>query len=451
MSIKSALISSLLLGFASVSVTGAVGAASVAEPVSLQEEARKKKRKTRKVPSMTLAVNKKVTKAQEYIELQDIPAAMEVLNDLQASTKINDYERSIVWQLLAQIRYDQGDVAGTIAAYEEVLKLKDSIPEAVEVNIIFNLSQLAYSEEDFDKAIAYYKDWETKAVVIGVKQVIYGAQLYYVTDNFQTSIDYAKRAIAEAEAIDTIDVEENWYGLMLSSYWELAEYENVRDVLEILIINWPSPSYWQQLAGTYQELGQDETSYSIIEAAYKQGFLDDKPAQLENMAQILIAREVPIKATWVLEQAYRDGLLEKTAKNQRTLGNGYLRATEYAKSVGPLAVAAKGDDTLEPDGTLWLQIASVQNQLDNLNDAVDAYDNAIKLLKAENKKANKGKIRAAYMQRAGALIELKKYDSARKSFDEARKLGEKRSTLKSWLDYLKGEEAREEILASAGR
>ena len=223
------------------------------------------------------------------------------------------------------------------------------------------------------------------------------------------------------------------------------------DILEILIINWPSPSYWQQLAGTYQELGQEETSFSIIEAAYKQGFLDDQPTQLENMAQILIARDAAIKAAWVLEKAYSDGLLEKTAKNQRTLGNAYLNAAEYGKAVGPLSVAAKGDDTLDPDGTLWMQIASVQNQLDNLNDAVDAYENAIALLRKEGEKRNKNKIGAAYMQRAGALIELKKFDEARKSFDEARKLGQKRSAIKSWISYLKSEEAREEILASAGR
>lgn len=455
------LFKSLLLTSFALGVVLPVGPAAQASSIALtassaayaaqDSEAPKKKRKSRKVQSMTLAVNKKITKVQEFIELKQYAEATEILDELRDGSKINDYERSIVWQFYASVAYEQDDYPGTIRAYEEVLKLRESIPEAMEIALMYNLSQLYNSQENYEKAISYYQQWESRSEVIGVKQIFYGSTLYYLSGDYRKSIQYAKKTIDEAAKVDTVEPEEQWYTLMLSAYWELNDFPNVSSVLETLIVNWPKPKYWRQLAGIYQELGKEEASFSITEAAYKQGFFDDDANMLVNVAQILIARDAPIKAAWVIEDAYGKQLVERTAKNDRTLASAYARSAEYAKAVGPMSSAAAGDDSLDPDGMMWLQVASYYNQLDRLNEAVDAYEKAIKLLKQEKTKKSKRNISQAYMSRGTALIELKRFDAARKSFAEAKKLGAKASTLKSWGKYLELEEAREKILASAGR
>ncbi|GHF16882.1 hypothetical protein GCM10017044_09040 [Kordiimonas sediminis] len=411
----------------------------------------KPKRNTRKVPAMSQGVHKKIQVAQEALEAKNYAEAKEGLDDVLSSTKINDYERAVAWQIKAMLAYEQDDPNGTITAYEKILTFSESIPEALELQIIFGLAQLYFTTENYDKALDYVNQWEPRAEIVGITQLMFIGQLHYVRSDFRKALDYVYRAISDAESVDTIEVKESWYQLAMSSHWELNEFDKVRDVLEVLLINWPKPLYWTQLAGVYGELGQEQTSFSITEAAYKQGFLDDKEIQLVNLAQILIARQAPIKATWVLEKAFKEERVEKSAKNYKTLGQAYMMANEYERAVDPLKKAAAGDQ----DGDLWFQIAQVNMQLDRHADAIAAFERSIELLSKEltgNKEKDektKEKIFNSYMQIGTAHTEMKNFDDAKKAFASARKSAtsdRERRAITQWTNYMKAEKAREDML-----
>ncbi len=405
--------------------------------------------KTRKVPAMSAGVHKDIQKAQEAMDVKDFVTTREILAEILAGKKVNDYERAVVWQVHAMLAYEEDDVQGTIRAYEQILRYKDSIPEALELSIMYNLAQLYYSVEKYDLALQYINEWEPRSEVISVNNLVFISQLHYTRNDFERSLYYIYRAIRDAEMVDTVEVKETWYQLALSAHWELKQYEKVRDVLEVLLINWPKPRYWTQLAGVYQELGDNTTSYSLTEAAYKQGFLDDKPIMLVNLAQIQLARRAPIKCTWILEKAFKEERVEKTVQNQKTLGQCYMLASEWEKAVDPLIAAAKGDKDIKADGDLWLQIGQVLMQLDRHKDAVEAFDEVLKAFAKDRSKKAADKRMSATMQRGTALTELKKFDEARKAFDNASKLADtkrERNTIRQWRNYLKAEEAREKML-----
>lgn len=404
-------------------------------------------RKTRKVPAMSVDVHKKIQKAQEAMDVKSYVEAKQIIDDTLQGKKVNDYERAVAWQLKAMIAYEEDDVAGTIRAYEQILRFADSIPEALEINVIYGLAQLYYSEENYDKAIEYVARWEqrTDPTLIGVNQLTFISNLQYVRNEFAESLDYIYRAIEMAKTVDTIEVKEQWYGLALSAHWELGEFEKVRDTLEILLLTWPKPRYWIQLAGIYQELGEEETSYSLTEAAYKQGFLDDKEAQLVNIAQIQLARGAPIKCAWILEKAFAEERVPDDAKNEKTLGQCYMMASEFEKAVGPLSKAAQGDK----DGNLWFQIGQVQMQLGNYKDAVGSFDNVVEAFGKSRDSKDKDKVLTAVMQKGQALTELKRFTQAYAAFKEAKRLAsnkKERRTVTQWENYLKAEEAREQML-----
>jgi tetratricopeptide (TPR) repeat protein len=410
-----------------------------------QEKSYAEQAKTRKVPAMSLDIHKKIQKAQEAMDLKEFTTAKEILDETLQSSRINEYEKAVAWQLKAMISYEEDNTQATIHAYEEILKYSDSIPVALELNILYGLAQLYYSEENYKKALEYIKIWEPRTDLVSVNQLVFIAQVYYTLTNFETSLEYIYRAISEAQAVDTVEVKESWYGMALSAHWELGQYTKVRDVLEILLINWPKPQYWIQLAGVYQELGEEQTSYSLTEAAYKQGFRDDKAVQLVNVAQIMLARGAPIKCAWVLEKAFKENRIEKTPQNYKTLGQCYLMATEYEKALQPLSVAAKS----ESDGDLWFQIGQVQMQLTHYKDAIDSFDNVAKAFANTKDSKDKDKRLTAIMQKGQALTELKQYKEAHETFDEARKLAtdqKDRRMITQWRNYLKAEEAREEML-----
>ena len=418
-----------------------------AEAAFAQQQQAKKPAKTRKVPAMSIAFHKQVQKAQEAMDIGDLTSAKKILEEALEKRKINDYERATVWQFRAMVAFEEEDTQGTIHAYERILSYKDSIPEALEMQIMYGLGQLYFSDENYDNALKYIQMWEARIApdLISVNHLVFIAQLHYTRSDFPKSLDYITRAIDTGNSLDTVEVKENWYGLALSANWEMNKYDKVRDVLEILLINWPKPIYWIQLAGVYQELNQEETSYSLTEAAYKQGFLDDKETQLVQVAQIQIARDAPIKCAWVLEKAIKEKRIEQTAKNMRTLGQCYMQASEYAKSIQPLTEAA----TQEADADLWFQIGQVEMQLDNLKGAITALDKAIvELAKDKGQKATDKRF-SAIMMRGQALTELKRFKEAKAAFDTANRLTKKskdKRVVRQWRAYLKGEEAREEML-----
>jgi len=437
------------LAAAAVLAVMPVSEGSVFSSAAIAQEEPKKQQKTRKVPAMSLEVHKQVQKAQEAMDLEDIPGAEEYLAKALAKRNINDYERAVVWQMRAMIAFEKENTPDTITAYKKILTFRDSIPPALEIQIIYGLAQLEFSEENYDASLKYVQDWEDKVdpSLIGVAQLTFISQLHYQKTDYATSLEYIYKAIAQAESLDEVEVKENWYNLALSSHWELNQYDKVRDTLEVLLINWPNPTYWTQLAGIYQELGDEETSYSITEAAYKQGFFNDKPLSLVNAAQIQQARGAPIKCAWILESALADELIENNADNNLLLGQCYLTATEYRKALKPLSVAAASNS----DGDLWLQIGQVQMQIDRYEDAEKSFTKMINAFEDEEDMKSKTaeKLLAGVMMRGQALTELKRFKEAKDAFRKAARLAKSekdRRAVANWRRYMNGEEAREQML-----
>jgi tetratricopeptide (TPR) repeat protein len=416
-------------------------------PEVAEAQQEKKKKSTRKVPALSLDFHKKITKGQEAMDEKNFAEAKEIINGALGRKGVNNYEKAVAYQYLANIAFEEEQPREAIRYYEQILAVREQIPEQLEISLLFNLAQLWYVQEDYDKSLKYVNEWEPRAEVISVNQLIFISQIHYTKGTYSKTIEYVERGIRDAEGAG-LEIKENWYQLILSSYWELGNFSKVRDTLELLLINWPKPSYWTQLAGVYGELGEDQTSFSITEAAYKQGFLNDKPQQLVNHAQILLSRNAPIKAAWVLRDAFKDELVEQTAANQKTLGQAYLLAAEYQDAVGPLSAAAKED----ADGSLWFQIGQVLSQLQRHTDAAVAFQNGIDIDSKSKSKEAKKRLLSATMLKGTEYTELKKFKEAKAEFAKARRLAsnaKERRTVKQWEDYLKVEEEREKILADA--
>lgn len=430
-----------------------------------QEQPAKKKQKTRKVQAIPLNFQKKLEKIQETLQpeemseadlkathAQRLARAEELLDDALEGRGVNDYARSIVYQYKAQVAFEKEDTMGAIRAFEKVLEFKESIPVAQEHGIMFNLSQLYFQVEDLAKSIDYVVRWERAVsavdpALIGVNQKVFIAQLYYSNSEYAKSIDYIENAIAAAELVDTVEVKENWYSLMLSAHYELGNFPAVRDTLVTLILNWPTPRYWIQLASVYQELNQEETFYSLLEAAYKQGFLDEREAQIINVAQIQMSRSAPIKCAWIVKRALEEELIENIAKNQKLLGQCYMQASDFRKALAPLSLAAAEDS----DGDLWLQIGQVQMQLDQYGEAEKSFTKMTNAFEddTKNAKRNASKLLAGVMMRGQALTELKRFDDAKNAFRKASRLAKTerdRRAVASLRKYMNGEEAREKLL-----
>lgn len=375
------------------------------------------------------AAEAQALRAQAQTALAQVPAlesqwetqmsqAESLIKDVLGSSRTPDYDRASVLQLYSQINFERGDTKAAIGNLEEMLKYRSYLKELREHSIVYSVAQLNYSEERYDRALGYLDDWfklsENVCHTVTLTQNTFIAQLYYVTKDYNNALKYINKSIAEAEADPETDSKEAWYQLAASSYYELGQIDNYRDVLETMVVKWGKPDYYKRLASVHQELGQDEISYSLFEAIYEMGWMDNKENEIKMVAQIQFARSSAIKAAWILEAAMNDGRMKKSTDNTKLLGQAYMSAYEFEKAVGPMSKVAED----EKDPNTYLQIAGMEYGNGNYSNAVRLFDKAIDLFAKSKSKANKAKLDSAKLGKGASLMDMNRIMDACKVFQD---------------------------------
>ena len=150
MKIKLILIAFVFI-FLSTEYTGNFSIISVANAQEQQS------RKTKRVGSMSEKVAKKLGEAQELIEVEQIQEGIEILNEILSSKRLSDYERAQVYYFLAYTAYLQEDYKKAINFYKRVLN-EEAVPEGLLSAARFTIAQLWFQLEDWDKAISAVDD-----------------------------------------------------------------------------------------------------------------------------------------------------------------------------------------------------------------------------------------------------------------------------------------------------
>ncbi len=387
-----------------------------------------KPRSTRKVDSLRAPIYERISKAQEKIEKGERDEAVKDLTKL-LDDKLNDYETAIVYQILATSIYiEQERYKEAIAEFEKILKL-ERIPESLEIASLQTLAQLYLVDEQYQKSIDYMKRWMTTQTDPGPSPYFFMAQAYYSLDDFQNVIPNIEKAIELSRARGE-EPKENWYLLARAAYFEIGNYQKVRDILEFLTVNFEKPEYWLQLAAVYSELGEEQNQFSVMEVAYRQGYLDTERS-LINMAQLYLYNNVPIKAAWVIEKGIKDGLIEKSGENYEILGQAYLNAQEMVKAETPLRLAAEASD----DGEIWMRLGQVYAEQEEWQAALDPLQKAI----------NSDDLKTpgfAYLLIGQTYFNIDRFEDAKRTFQDAAKFEETKSTAEQWIRHTTNEQKR---------
>ena len=423
-----------------------------AAPV-LQEKAKKKPRgKSKRIKVLTPKTAKKIGKVAEHYELKDFQAAMEVLMGIKGlydNGKLNGYDSAIMWQYIGIIRYEMNDLNGTIEAYEKFLSHKDDVNDATVSQMTYGLGQLYFArgmdkegaaqKQDVRKSLSLLKKWEYESTVISVSQYFFISQVYYSLEDYKTTLKYIDTVIKEA-TLANLEMRESWYRTRLSAYFELGNYPMMKKTLITLVGNWPKPAYWWQLSSTYNELNDEASFFAVTEMIYQSGYFD-KPAHYTMMAQIFMAQDLPIKAAWILEFAFKEKILEADKDNLKIIGQAYLMAQEYKKAISPLSRVA----SLEKDYQLWMQVGQVQQALDDMKGAAKAFDNSLSIIPKKEAKDDF----ALQVLKGNVLTEMRKYSDAKKAFAAADKLAktkDQRKQMKRWHNYWNAEKKTWELM-----
>ncbi len=411
--------------------------------VFAQEGEEKEERKTTKTGSMSERVYKRLAEAQALAAPEDENAkpdfagAEAKLAEIAAMQNLSEYEQAQLYNFYGFIYYSQERYKKSIDSYQKVLALNE-IPQGLRDSVTYTLAQLKFTTEEYQSAIDLLQGWLKTQENPGPEPYILIATGYYQLEQIDKIIPPVEKALAIAEERGT-EPKEQWWLLLRVAYWEKGDNKKVKEILEILVTNWPKKEYWSQLSGVYGELGNEPKQLSAFASAYDQGLLTTS-SEIMTVAQLYLANDVPYKAAKILEKGYADGIVERTAKNLRLYSQAWALAREDRKAIDPLKEAAK----LQDDGELDIRLAQSYLNIGEYKSCVSAARTGLK--KGDLKRTDIGN-----MILGMCLFETDDLSNAKAAFRKARKDDRSVRSADQWILYIKSEEDRIERLEKSLR
>ncbi len=393
-------------------VTGIIAVALMgAVPAAFAQDEEPPQRETKKVQSLSKATYDKLTKAQEQLDAKNPQGALRVINGVDKS-KLTQYEIANLDNFLGYIYYSMGDTNRAMQAYERLIRNPEVEPQ-MRNQTLYTLASLEAQRDNWDKTIAYLNEWFQTATNPSPQAYILLASAYQSKNRYRDTITATRNAIRVAGERNE-SPKESWWNLLYYSYYQLEDFNNVRDVLKTLIRGWPKKAYWLQLGAIYSELGDEKNFLAAYEAAYEQGMLQSD-SEISTYAQLLLQQEVPYKAAVVLEKGMEEGKIPASAKAYRLLSQAWSLAQDDEKAIVPLQQAAR----LSGDGELDARLSISYLNLDKYDECVSSGRNAIR-------KGQLKKINDVRMTIGQCLYNQSKYTAARGEFQAVARAGNER-------------------------
>ncbi len=412
-----------------------VFAAGAAYSAQQDERSERDKQKTKQAQAVSKEVYDRIQKAQEFIDADDPQGALKTLNSLKAKKGLTEYELQNVLNYTGFVYYNMDAIPEAMATYEEMLRIP-SVEEQIRKQTLYTLAQLSTMQEQYTKALGLLDQWFVLELNPAADPYILYAQNLYQVNRYADMVKPIETAMAVAKKRDK-PVKEDWYVLLNFAYFQQEDYEMVRDIQKILLVNWPKKRYWFSLAGAYTELGEEQNLVGAYDAAMTQGLLE-RESELVTMAQLYLQNEVPYKAAMLLDQEMESGRVKKNAKNYRLLSQAWTLAAEDAKAVPALQQAAR----LSDEGELNLRLGNAYLNLGQFGECVAAIQDGIK----------KGGIKSpdnAQISLGMCLYNQKKYRTAIAAFREAGKTNRSRKISRQWINVIDSDIKRNEQIRLA--
>jgi tetratricopeptide (TPR) repeat protein len=254
------------------------------------------------------------------------------------------------------------------------------------------------------------------------------ASIYASKKNYPEVLKAIETAISMSD-----DPKESWYQLKLAAHYELEQYPQAGQTLEIMVQRWPDKKmYWTQLSQIYFKLKQDDKALSVMALAYRRGMLD-KQADIVYLSNLYSNSDVPYKAAEILEKGIRDGIVEPTKNYWASVADNWYAAEELEKSL----VAFKEAGRVASDGNIDLRRGYILIDLENWAEARDAMTAAL-----EKGGLNERKTGEAYLLRGMAQFSLDQWDQASADWGRASRYEKTRASARQWMAHMEEERKR---------
>jgi len=360
-------------------------------------------------------------------ELYDVAYEKLTVMIKRARTK---YLKATLYQMMAQVQWARSNFDSSLANFEKAVAL-DALPDNIHFALMYQIAQLYYMKERYDDALDKLELWMCKVSPEKIKPAswVLKASIYAQKKDWKNVIPAIEKAISMAEA-----PKEAWYQLKLASHFELEQFPQAAQTLEVMIQLWPDKKdYWVQLSQIYYKLKQDDKALSVIALAYRRGMLD-KQSEILYLSNLYSGREVPYKSAEILQKGIEDGIVESNKKHWTMVADTWYAAEETEKALIAYEHAGKAST----DGDIDLRRGYLLVDLERWEKATEALTAAL-----EKGGFNDRKTGEAYVLLGMSEFNLGNYSKAKKAWNKALKYSKSRKSAQQWLNHMREERARQ--------
>lgn len=315
-------------------------------------------------------VYKKLTKVQELTEQKKYEEALNII-DSSLKKDILKGDRGYLLQSKGYIYITLTKYKKAIASFKEMNSL-NVMGEENYLSSLYNIAQLQMSLKNYKGALVNLQEWTKRAKEQKAEAYLMMGQCYTLMSKIKPAIENINKAITVRKK-GKKDVPISWYELLFSNYYQVEDYKNAINTLNILVKLKPEKKdFWIYLAQIYYLQGEHKKGLSIYEQAYNLDLLDGKDTL--TFASYLLQNSLYYKGAEILESHIKKGLLKEDKKSLELLFKGYLSAKEFSKSLKVLDRLIK--KSKEPE--YYLQKARIYNMIHESTLAIKMYEKALK-------------------------------------------------------------------------
>ncbi|MGL6626787.1 tetratricopeptide repeat protein [Aeromonas jandaei] len=375
-------------------------------------------------PALSDRAYRAVNKAQELITDKQYGLANARLQEALSSVGDRVYDKGVILQTLGFVAAQQ-EKYGQATKYFADAIATGGLPPPVAQQVRYNLAQLYMAEGNFQGSIKTMREWFANQG----KDDKPNSHAYITLANAHVQLKQYREAIPavdQAIKLSAGKAPESWHLLKMAAHYELKQYKQATEVLTILVDMHPQQKkYWTQLSAMHMQAGNDSKALAALEAAYSLGMLTE-PAELQRLANYLAFSGIPHRAARVMEKGMKDGVIEQSASNYKTLANYWHQAKELDPAIDTLAKSYQ----LVPNAELQLKMARMMIQSKRYQDLVE--------LAAKPAANANGEQRADLKFLTGvAYFEQQKPKEALNAFTQAAQNGNVSGRASPWISFLK--------------
>ncbi len=334
------------------------------------------------------------------------------------------YLRSILNQALAQVEWSRENYNPALRYFEKAVEL-DALPDQAHFALMYQIAQLYFMQERYHQALDKLELWfcHSPRDKITSSAFVLKASIYAQKGEYADTLKAIETAIDMDE-----DPREQWYQLKLASHYELEQYSQAAQTLELIITHWPQQKvYWTQLSQIYFNLKQDEKALAVIALAYRKGLLDTQ-GDITYLSSLYSNSGVPYKAALVLEKGIKDGVVASTRNHWTAVADSWYAAQEKEDSL----VAYDNAGKASKDGRIDLRRGYILIDLERWPDALKALHDA--LGKGGLTERETGE---AYLLRGMTQFKLGNFASASADWRKAGRYERSKEAARQWMNHLR--------------